>query len=167
MLKWVRRILVIFNGLNWTMGGVAILTLIAMYFLADRIVHGMSARFGAEQAHAVFKASWIALLLVLPATGAAHIIFKRLIAVIDSVAMGAAFSMLNVVRLRQIAWALLVIQIVDLGMGWLAIVMRHSGQFQFGWHLSFTGWFVILMLFVLAKVFEQGAVMRDELDGTI
>jgi hypothetical protein len=32
---------------------------------------------------------------------------------------------------------------------------------------NFTRWLGVLLLFVLARVFEQGARMRDELEGTV
>ena len=32
---------------------------------------------------------------------------------------------------------------------------------------NFTRWLVVLFLFVLARVFEQGARMREDLEGTV
>jgi hypothetical protein len=32
---------------------------------------------------------------------------------------------------------------------------------------SLTGWLTVLLLFVLARVFEQGARMREDLEGTV
>jgi hypothetical protein len=36
-----------------------------------------------------------------------------------------------------------------------------------GWNFSLTRWLAVLLLFVLARVFEQGAHMREELEGTV
>ena len=36
-----------------------------------------------------------------------------------------------------------------------------------GWRFSPTRWLAILLLFVLARVFEQGARMREDLEGTV
>jgi len=33
--------------------------------------------------------------------------------------------------------------------------------------LSLTRWLTVLLLFVLARVFEQGARMREDLEGTV
>jgi hypothetical protein len=33
--------------------------------------------------------------------------------------------------------------------------------------LSLTRWLAVLLLFVLARVFEQGARMREDLEGTV
>jgi hypothetical protein len=35
------------------------------------------------------------------------------------------------------------------------------------WGFSLTRWLAVLLLFVLARVFEQGARMREELEGTV
>ena len=32
---------------------------------------------------------------------------------------------------------------------------------------SINGWLAVLLTFVLARVFAQGALMRDELEGTV
>jgi hypothetical protein len=35
------------------------------------------------------------------------------------------------------------------------------------WTFSFTPWVAVVLLFVLARVFEQGALMRADLEGTV
>lgn len=35
------------------------------------------------------------------------------------------------------------------------------------WNFSLTRWLAVLLLFVLARVFEHGTRMRDELEGTV
>jgi hypothetical protein len=35
------------------------------------------------------------------------------------------------------------------------------------WTFSVTRWIAVLLLFVLARVFEQGARMREDLEGTV
>jgi hypothetical protein len=36
-----------------------------------------------------------------------------------------------------------------------------------GWSFNITGWIAVLLLFVLARVFEQGAAMREDIEGTV
>jgi hypothetical protein len=36
-----------------------------------------------------------------------------------------------------------------------------------GWSFSVTRWLAVLLLFVLARVFEQGSRMREDLAGTV
>jgi hypothetical protein len=95
----------------------------------------------------------------------AHLLLNRLRAIVDTVQAGDPFVAANARRLTGIAWALLGIQIVDLAFG---IVATTSGVDAIsGWTFSLTGWLAVLLLFVLARVFEHGARMRDELAATI
>lgn len=93
----------------------------------------------------------------------AHLMLTRLRDLVDSAGAGAAFSLANAVRLKTIAWAVLALQILDLAFGWVSFRFEDSP----GWSPGITGWIAVLLLFVLAQVFEQGAAMRDELDATV
>jgi Ca2+/Na+ antiporter len=95
----------------------------------------------------------------------AHLLLTRLRAIITTVQEGDPFVAANARRLTGIAWALLGIQIVDLGFGIVAITS--SIDAIAGWTFTLTGWLAALLLFVLARVFEHGARMRDELAATI
>ncbi|MFN4186213.1 MAG: DUF2975 domain-containing protein, partial [Hyphomonas sp.] len=89
------------------------------------------------------------------------------IAMIDTVRSGTPFAPANAERLRQVAWAMLALQIVDLGYGWFATQLSEAtGEFM-AWQFSVTGWLAVLLLFVLARVFQQGAAMQDEIEGTV
>ena len=110
----------------------------------------------------------IALALILPVMVAAHLIFKRLLAMLDTTIAGDPFTLANGSRLQQIGWALLVIQLCDLAFG--AAVTRIEavmGDSSSGWAPSVTGWLAVLLVFVLARIFEQGARMRDDLALTV
>lgn len=98
-------------------------------------------------------------LAVLPA----HLLLTRLQRMVASVGAGEAFAPVNAVRLKRIAWALLALQFLDLAFAWLSFRFDES----FSWTPSVTGWLAVLLLFVLAQVFEQGAAMREELDATV
>ncbi len=55
----------------------------------------------------------------------------------------------------------------------VAVVVLANGvvvgtqKVDIGGKFSVTPWLTILLLFVLARVFDQGARMRDELSGTV
>jgi hypothetical protein len=40
-------------------------------------------------------------------------------------------------------------------------------RLELDWSFSFAPWLAVLLLFVLARVFEHGAWMRSELEGTV
>ena len=123
-----------------------------------------SPRVDAQQ---VVELSRIVLLLCIPIAFAAHIIFTRLVAMIDSVDRGRVFAAENAQRLRIIGWCLLATQVIDAGYGWLSYQLGLASGEHFAWQPSLTAWLAVLMLFILARIFEQGAAMREELEQTI
>jgi hypothetical protein len=95
----------------------------------------------------------------------AHLLLTKLRAIVHSVQEGDPFVAANARRLTAIAWALLGIQIVDLGFGILS--MTSDLDQEMPWSFALTPWLAVLLLFVLARVFEHGTRMRDELAATI
>jgi len=93
----------------------------------------------------------------------AHILLTRLRDIVRTVEAGDPFVPSNADRLKTIAWCLLVIQLLDLAFGGLAYVVDP----KFDWSFGLTGWIAVVLLFVLARVFEHGTAMRDELAGTV
>lgn len=60
------------------------------------------------------------------------------------------------------------IQPLHLGIGFVAARTRSQvQQLDLDWNFSITPWIVVLLLFVLARVFEHGARMRADLEGTV
>jgi hypothetical protein len=94
----------------------------------------------------------------------AHLLLTRLRAIVTTVQDGDPFVPANARRLTGIAWALLGIQVVDLGFG---IVSMSYAVEEMPWTFALTPWLAVLLLFVLARVFEHGTRMRDELAATI
>ncbi len=97
-----------------------------------------------------------------------YVILRRLLDVVESVRAGAAFIGQNASRLQTIAWALLGLQLLSLVIGAIAggvSSAQHPLQVDAGF--STAGWLAVLLLFVLARVFTEGARMREELEGTV
>lgn len=104
-----------------------------------------------------------ALLLVLVVSR----LFVALRAIVASVGAGDPFLAENAARLRTIGWALLAIQGADLAYG-VSTIWFHARRIDIlDWQPSFTGWFGVLIAFILARVFTVGARMRADLDGTV
>jgi hypothetical protein len=97
-----------------------------------------------------------------------YMMLKRLVAMVETVRAGDPFVPANAHRLQAIAWILLAGQLLGLV---IAVIDRmisspaHPVDLDAGF--SVTGWLAVLLTFVLARVFAEGTVMRDELDGTI
>lgn len=97
-----------------------------------------------------------------------HFVLKRLLAMVGTVRSGDPFVSANALRLQTIAWALLALQILSLiiaAIGEAVSTRAHPVELDAGF--SVTGWLAVLLSFVLARVFAEGAMMREELEGTV
>ena len=97
-----------------------------------------------------------------------HLIFKRLLAMIETVRAGDPFVAANAYRLQSIAWLLLVLQILSMiigGIGQSVSSPAHPVDLDAGF--SVNGWLAVLLTFILARVFAEGTLMRQDLEGTI
>ncbi|GAA0864310.1 hypothetical protein GCM10009115_18340 [Sphingopyxis soli] len=99
--------------------------------------------------------------------GIAVFILRKLQALI-STASSDPFVPANAARLRHIGWALVGVQILAIPLGSIArSIAVPTSQFADMGGINLQGILAILLAFVLAAVFERGAAMRDELEGTV
>lgn len=118
----------------------------------DRMVRGMR---------------WI-MVLGVAAVPIGQIILARLLAIVDTVRAGEPFVVQNAARLKTIAWCVLGLEGLHLVIGAVAASSASSLQpLDIDWNFSVTRWIAVLLLFVLARVFDQGARMRADLEGTV
>ena len=97
-----------------------------------------------------------------------HILLRRLLAIVETVRRGDPFVADNAARLQTTAWALLGLELLHLAVGAIAAVASSPSQpLDLGWNFSVTGWLAVLLLFVLARVFNHGTRIRDDLEGTV
>lgn len=108
---------------------------------------------------------WI--VLALPMFAAVHVLLSRLLAVVETVRSGDPFVPENAARLKTMAWCVLAIQLLHLTFGVLAATLNAAGS-NVEWTFSgMTGWVAVVLLFVLARVFEEGTLMRADLETMI
>jgi hypothetical protein len=107
---------------------------------------------------------WI--LLTAPMIAAVHILLSRLLAMIETVRSGDPFVPENAVRMKTIAWCLLTTQALGLAFGAMAASMNAAGS-RIDFEYSMSGWLAVLLLFVLARVFEEGTRIRADLEAMI
>jgi hypothetical protein len=154
------RIIII---LNWVYGAVILALLIASFATArwpimapsaqtDRLILGMRA----------------VALLGLVSVPLHYVVLRRLLDIVESVRARDPFVGENASRLQRIAWALLGLQILSLVVGVIAkVVSTPAHPFRVNAGFSTGGWLAVVLLFVLARVFAEGARMRDDLEGTV
>ncbi len=97
-----------------------------------------------------------------------YAVLKRLLAMVETVRKGDPFVAANAYRLQAIAWALLALQLLSLvigGIGRAISTPAHPLHLDAGFSPS--GWLAVFLTFVLARVFAQGTLMREDLEGTV
>jgi hypothetical protein len=108
------------------------------------------------------------MLIGISAAPLTHILLTRLLAIVETVRRGDPFVAGNAARLQTTAWALLGLELLHLAVGGIAAAVSSASQpLDVDWNFSVTGWLAVLLLFVLARVFDHGTRMRDDLEGTV
>lgn len=97
-----------------------------------------------------------------------HAILARLLAMVVTVRAGDPFVPGNAHRLQGIAWVLLAMQILSLVIGGIArAISTPTHPFHLDAGFSVNGWLAVILTFILARVFAEGALMREDLEGTV
>lgn len=101
------------------------------------------------------------------------IFFGKLRAIIASVGEGDPFVPENAGRLNLMAWLALALQLLLVPAAGLGLLLaRWADQFDnqnitIDAGLDLGGIMMVIVLFILARVFKHGAAMREDLEGTI
>ncbi len=114
------------------------------------------------------------LLIGLAMVVALFIFFGKLRAIIATVGEGDPFTPRNAERLSQMAWLMLGVQLlilpaIPLGMQLASIAEKHGETVDVGIDGGFdlSAILLVIILFILARVFRHGAAMREDLEGTV
>ena len=150
--------------LNWLFGG-AILTLLIVTIVAEQWTF---IALGIPPSSEVMTGLRAIAVLGLVAIPLNHAVLKRLRAIVETVRNGDPFVAANAYRLQAIAWVLLALQLLSLVIGGIAKAIStpaHPLHLDAGFSTS--GWLAVILTFVLARVFAEGALMREDLEGTV
>jgi hypothetical protein len=102
------------------------------------------------------------------ATPLHYIVLKRLLAMVETVRSGDPFVAANAYRLRAIAWTLLVLQLLSIVVGLIVkTISTPAHPLKISAGFSINGWLAVLLTFLLARVFAEGTLMREDLEGTV
>lgn len=164
-IAWIAlRLLILLNILY----GLAVALLIAMTLIdPDWAMRGLGV---SDDPDAPRVLMWMraAAILGLAAVPLNHAVLARLLAMVETVRSGSPFVLANAYRLHAIAWALAALQLISMaisGAARMASTAAHPFRLDAGF--SAAGWLAVLMAFVLARVFAEGTLMREDLDGTV
>ncbi len=160
----VLRILMV---LNWFFGA-CILALLAFTFVNEPWTMRALGVSGYPDAQTVMNGMRAVAALGVVAIFLNFAILKRLLAMVVTVRAGDPFVAENAYRLQAIAWVLLVLQLLSLAIAGIArAISTPEHPFDLDAGFSISGWLAVLLTFVLARVFAEGALMREELEGTV
>lgn len=158
------RILIV---LNWLFG-VGILALLASTLINEPWTMKALGVSGFSDAGAVMMGMRAIAALGLVAIPLVHAILGRLLAMVVTVRAGDPFVPGNADRLQGIAWVLLALQFLSLAIAGIArAISTPIHPFHLDAGLSVSGWLAVILTFVLARVFAEGTLMREDLEGTI
>ena len=93
---------------------------------------------------------------------------KQLVAMVQTVRAGDPFVAANAHRLQMIAWILLGQQMLSVIIGIISDSVSTPGHpLDIDAGFSPSAWLAVILTFVLARVFAEGARMREDLEGTV
>ena len=159
----VIRILIV---LNW-LGGAAILALLAVMPNEQWIMAAFKIPPSPDADRLVMGLRAVAA-LGLATIPLNYIVLKRLLAIVGTVREGDPFVAANASRLQTIAWSLLALQLFSIVIGAIGKAVStpaHPVHLDAGF--SINGWLAVLLTFLLARVFAEGTLMREDLKGTV
>jgi hypothetical protein len=97
-----------------------------------------------------------------------YIVLRHLLAMVHTVRAGDPFVPRNAARLQVIAWVLLALQLLSLVIAAIGkAISTPENPVNFDAGFSVNGWLAVLLTFVLARVFAEGTLMREDLEGTV
>ena len=158
------RILIV---LNWFYGAVVLAILVGMVAAGPWTMTALGVPPAAQSVALIMGMRAIAA-LGLVAVPLNLAVLKRLVAMVQTVRAGDPFVAANAERLQAIAWFLLGQQVLSLVIGLIGKSVSTSGH---SLHLdagfSPNAWLAVILIFVLARVFAEGTLMRENLEGTV
>jgi hypothetical protein len=164
-IAWITlRILILFNWLS----GAAILALLTATAVArtwTMTALGITAETGIPSQ---LPGLQMIAVLGVAAVLVNYAVLTRLVAMVETVRCGDPFVATNADRLRAIAWLLLALQLIGIviaAIGKAISTPEHPLHLDAGFSPS--GWLAVVLTFVLARVFAEGTLMREDLEGTI
>jgi DUF2975 family protein len=159
----VLRILIV---LNW-LGGAAILALLVVMPNEEWIMAAFKIPPSPDADRLVMGLRAVAV-LGLATIPLNYVVLKRLLAIVGTVREGDPFVAANASRLQTIAWSLLALQLFSIVIGAIGKAVStpaHPVHLDAGF--SINGWLAVLLTFLLARVFAEGTLMREDLKGTV
>lgn len=168
VLLITRALILLIMGLMAVAATILVATAVVLPFYWTEVAQQIAVEKPGLDAAALYPWIYVVFALGLVALALIGTIMRKLLAIVGSVALGEPFAMANAVRLKAIGWLMVALQLIGVP---LALAAGEAadlfGSNNVGFDFSLNAVLSILLVFVLAGIFEQGAMMRDELEGTV
>lgn len=162
-----RRVLKVLVVLNMLYAAGIVVMFVASFAMPETLFTALGVRAAAGSDRLV---AGMRLLMVVGLFGVPlrHFVLQLLLTITGTVETGDPFVVDNARRLNAIAWCVFGLEVLHLAVGAIAASSSSSVQpLDINWTFSIAPWLTVLLLFVLARVFDQGARMRADLEGTV
>ena len=160
-------VLQILIALNWIYGAIVLAILAGMLVAAHWTMTALGFASSAQSTSLIMGIRAIAA-LALAAVPLNLAVLKRLVAMVQTVRAGDPFVADNAYRLQAIAWFLLGQQLISVLIGAIGkAVSTPAYPLHLDAGFSPGGWLAVILTFVLARVFAEGTLMREDLEGTV
>ena len=160
----VLRILIV---LNWIYGAIVLAILVGMFVAEQWTMTALGLPPSAQSGPLIMGMRAIAA-LGLVAVPLNLAMLNRLVAMVETVRAGDPFIATNAHRLQAVAWFLLGQQLLSIVIGLIAkAVSTPAHPLHLDAGFSPGGWLAVILIFVLARIFAEGTLMREDLKGTV
>lgn len=174
LLLLAGKVLAVFLQGVMAIGGVAlvILTPVVLIFQDDITAESRKEFGDAIMAFPAWPTAGLFLILI-AIVAMIFVFFSRLRAIIGTVGEGDPFVPENADRLNLMAWLLLAVQVLTIPVAGLVLILAKwadeagHADITIDAGLDLTGIMMVIVLFILARVFKHGAAMREDLEGTV
>ena len=168
VLMTTRWLVYFIMGMIALAGTVLALVSVILPFYWSEAAASLAKQYPALDAAAVYPKLYVIFALGILVLGVVWTVMRKLLAIVSSVEDGNPFVLANAIRLKAIGWLMITVQIIGIP---LAMVAKQTanlfGENDVGVNISLNGILSILLVFIVAGIFERGAVMREELEGTV
>lgn len=173
LLTIAKAIIWFFTGVFALAAGLIVFAVPVVVVMQDRILaemrsEGLTADGGTIGAILLLLASIAALLALMVW------FLVNLRRIVDSVGDGDPFIPVNADRLARMGWIAVAGQVAVIPLGAMAMFLestivdaRDKVNLDVDYGLDGGGILLVLVLFILARVFRHGAAMREDLEGTV
>jgi hypothetical protein len=167
-LAWSRRLIRILVVLNLAYAA-GVMVMFLMSITPGTILwNAIGIEFPAGHRERIVFGLRAIMIVGIAAAGVVDRVLRHLLAIVETVRAGDPFVSANARRLEAIAWGVLAGEGLRLLIGAIALATTSAlPALDLDLHFSFAPWLTVLLLFVLARVFAEGARMRSDLEGTV